>query len=147
MISTFLLHSTIYADMIYFKNINHKQLRINNLEGNFLFQDPDYKGEKVLLFFFGIECPYCLKELPDIITLSQYIHVIGVHGQFNISDAKLKKFAALKGVHFPILDAQTTQKLIQYLSSRHMWLGSVPYHIMIDKYGNLEPIELEEITN
>lgn len=148
LMSTLLLTLYSYAQDITFKTLTTQKIEIQNLEGNFLFKDEAYTRKNILLFFFGVRCPYCIQELPDIEKLSAIypdLKIIGIHGQFTITDTKLRKFVKEKGLTFPILDSKTSIQLVDYLKSRHMWIGSVPYHIMIDKHGNFEPVEFSEI--
>jgi thiol-disulfide isomerase/thioredoxin len=139
----------LYAEKFNFKTLSHSEINITNFEGNFVFEEQEYKNKTVLLLFFGTKCPYCIKEIPEII---QYNHdidnlkVIGIHAQHQITNKKLKKFIDENGIDFPVLKYNSGMKLVRYLKEKGMWLGGVPYHIAIDKHGNLEPIDFGEIA-
>ncbi len=141
---------SVSAKDITLHTLNKHTIHIQDFEGNLLFQEHSFKQKNILLFFFGVHCPYCIREFPALKELAKShpdLQIIGVHGQFEIADDALKRFVRKQGFTFSILDAKTTKHLIAYLSKRHLWLGSVPYHIMIDRYGNLEPVEFDEIVS
>ena len=46
---------------------------------------------------------------------------------------------------FDILTYQDGMKLVRYLQKRGMWIGGVPFHVVVDLDGNLESVEFENI--
>lgn len=123
-------------------------INITNYEGNLITENETYKQKNILLFFFGTLCPYCIKEIPDVNELdleNENLKVIGIHAQHEISDKALKAFVKKKGIVFEVLTFNDGMKIVDHLIERKMWIGGVPYHILIDRHGNLEPMELDAV--
>jgi len=129
------------------KTLDGKTVHITDYDGNFVFTDPGYANKPVLFFFFGTRCPYCAREIPQVISLVKQhkIKTIGIQAQFPVSDASLRRFVKRKGINFQVLNAKDGNKLVKYLIRRRMWVGGVPYYVWVDKYGNLEPTDLNGV--
>ena len=131
------------------KTLNNRAINITNYEGNFLFTDDEYKGKEVLFFFFGKYCPYCIKEIPHIINLankrSNKLKIIGIHAQNKIENPALKEFVKQQKMNFDILTYEEGMKLVRYLKKRQMWIGGVPFHVIVDIDGNLESLEFKSL--
>ena len=142
-----MLLSSINAKDFKLNTLSHKSINIKDFEGNLLFQEEKYKNKNLLFFFFGTRCPYCEKEIPQIINLvKKYkIKVIGIQAQGYISDQELKKFVLKKQINFDVLNAKDGYKIVRYLQSRRLWVGGVPFYIWCDKFGNLEPLDITEV--
>ncbi len=128
--------------------LNDKTIHIQNIEGNLLFKEKPYAQKKVLLFFFGTQCPYCEQEIPQIEKLAREkkIAVIAIQAQVPIDDDRLEEFANEEDMdHIEILRVKDGDSFINYLNKRGLWMGAVPYHILIDKYGNLEVTTLPSV--
>ncbi len=127
--------------------LTHKTINIRDFDGNLLFNEDRYKNKNLLFFFFGTRCPYCEKEIPQIINLvkEDKIKVIGVQAQEQISDQELKKFVLKKRINFDVLNTKDANKIVKYLQNRRLWVGGVPYYIWCDKFGNLEPLDITEV--
>ncbi|MCH9814221.1 MAG: TlpA family protein disulfide reductase [Epsilonproteobacteria bacterium] len=145
-----LLSLSLYAENFRLETLQQNTIPISNYDGNLMIEDKAYKEKNILLFFFGTQCPYCIKEIPDINELdfeNDNLKVIGIHAQHEISDNKLKAFVKKKGFVFEVLAFKDGMKIVEHLIARKMWIGGVPYHILIDKHGNLEPVELSEVLH
>ncbi len=149
-LSSLLLVTSLHAVQKFdLKTLANRSINITNYEGNFLFTDKDYKNKEILFFFFGTHCPYCIKEIPYIIKLSQKrensLKVIGIHAQNKIDNKRLQRFVKKEKMDFDILTYQDGMKLVRYLQKRDMWIGGVPFHVIVDVDGNLESVEFENI--
>ncbi len=129
------------------KTLEGKTIHINNYEGNFLFEDKNYEKQPLLFFFFGTRCPFCEKEIPQVVDMVRAgkLKVIGIQAQMPVTDHELAEFVKSRDIKFDVLKAKEGNRLVRYLMNRGMWAGGVPYYIWIDKYGNLEPIDLDTL--
>ncbi len=131
------------------KTLTNRAINITNYEGNFLFTDNDYKNKEVLFFFFGKYCPYCLKETPYIIQIANKsannLKIIGIHAQNRIDNQTLGEFVKKQNMNFDVLTYADGMKLVRYLKKRSMWIGGVPFHVLVDRDGNLESLEFETV--
>lgn len=146
-VTVILFATTLFCETYNLKTINANTIHIDNFDGNFIFTDAQYTKQPVLFFFFGTRCPFCDKEIPRVIKLVKEgkLKVIGIQAQFPVSDRVLKKFMQQKGFNFEVTAAKDGNKLVKYLIKHRMWIGGVPYYVLVDKYGNLEPTDLDAI--
>ena len=91
------------------------------------------KGKVILLNFWATWCPYCRKEIPDLIQLTKTykkaeFEVVGV--AFERDSVTVKEFAMKKGINYLVVtgDNQIAQ---QY------GISGIPATCIIDKNGNL----------
>ena len=143
----FTITATLFAGDFYLKTLHDRTIHITDFGGNFLFQDKQYEKQPLLFFFFGTKCPFCEKEIPEIVNLvnKRKLKVIGIQAQVPVSDHELAKFVKNRGMDFEVLKAKEGGRLVKYLMKRGMWVGGVPYYVWVDKYGNLEPGNLDAV--
>ena len=141
------ISSLLFGQDMTLQTLKNKSIHIVDFDGNLLFQDKGYRKKKVLFFFFGTRCPYCEKEIPQIVQMvsNSGLHVIGVQAQFPVSDRTLKKFIEKKRINFDVLSSKSGNRLVRYLQKRRLWVGGVPFYVLSDKFGNLEPLEITEV--
>ena len=146
-VTIILFASTLFGGTFNLKTLNNKTVHITDFEGNLVFTDPQYAKQPVLFFFFGTRCPFCAREIPQVIKLVKEgkLNAIGIQAQFPVDDEVLKKFVQQEGFNFDVIASKDGNKLVKYLMKRRMWVGGVPYYVLVDKYGNLEPTDLEAI--
>ncbi len=143
----FIMTTALFGGNFDLKTLEGNTIHIRNLDGNFIFTDKKYAKRPVLLFFFGTRCPYCERDIPRVAKLAadKKIAVVGIQAQFPVNDEILEEFAHQEDIDFAVLSSKDGDRLVRYLQKRKMWLGGVPYYILIDKYGNLEPTDLETV--
>ncbi len=146
-VTIILFASTLFGGTFNLKTLNNKTVHITDFEGNLVFSDPQYAKQPVLFFFFGTRCPFCAREIPQVIKLVKEgkLKAIGIQAQFPVDDQTLKKFVKQEGFNFDVIASKDGNKLVKYLMKRRMWVGGVPYYVLVDKYGNLEPTDLDAI--
>ncbi len=146
-VTVILFASTLFGGTFNLKTLNNKIVHITDFEGNLVFTDPQYAKQPVLFFFFGTRCPFCAREIPQVIKLVKEgkLNAIGIQAQFPVDDEVLKKFVQQEGFNFDVIASKDGNKLVKYLMKRRMWAGGVPYYVLVDKYGNLEPTDLDAI--
>jgi peroxiredoxin len=94
----------------------------------------DFKGQGILLNFWGTYCPPCEKEMPDLESQYQQTKDTGVHIlAVNVGEQKLtvQKFVEKYDLHFPILLDENSEVLEVYN------VGALPATFLIDKNGKL----------
>ncbi len=130
------------------RTLDGEKIHVQNLEGNLLFDRPAYRKGNLILFFFGTACPYCKKEIPQIKAYAEAgrVEVLAAEVQMPVSDRALQRFVEKEGLRFSVLDKASGEKLARYLLKRKVWIGGVPSYIWVDKYGNLESMDLEELS-
>lgn len=141
------LSLSLFAETMTFKTLKNEYIQIKNNAGVFNFVNLKYHNKDTLLFFFGNDCPHCINEMPQIkqLTNNKNIQIIGIHAQADIGDNALKSYVKQTGYNFDILSFSDDIKLINHLKERNMWSGEVPFHVLVDKKGNLKVVELNEL--
>ena len=117
------------------------QLRMPDGETMFL---SDLEGKVVLLNFWAVSCPYCVKEMPylqqayDSLS-SQGVVILGINtGE---SEKTVAKFVSSKSLSFPIiLDTE-------YYASVLYGAQYLPTTYLIDKAGNISTVKIGAFTN
>lgn len=92
----------------------------------------DYKGKKVLLFFWATWCPYCNDTMPELEELDDDIVVIGANSHVDeISKNDVKKFLKKKKLDYK--NVFVSEKMIE-----DFYLQSFPTSIFINSEGVIE---------
>jgi peroxiredoxin len=108
-----------------------------------LYRAEDYKGQVMMVNFWGSFCPPCINEMPAI--QSQYerwkdqgLIVLGV----NLDEATItiKSFVKQTGVTFPIL---LDPKL---RITKQFGVKQYPTTFFVDRNGNIEEVKIGEMT-
>ncbi len=93
----------------------------------------DYRGKKaVLLVFWYLGCPHCVKEIPTLKKLHKEYASKGLKIlALNVYDSreKLKKYAKKNGIEYTILDDSSQEILREY------GVMGVPTNILVDLKG------------
>ena len=130
------------AQTILFPTVNNGTIKMS-MEDNILYiKDPRYFGEKVYLFLFGRDCPYCRQEIGTVKQIAKTHKVIGVHAHKMIGDGALTRYVKRIGYNFPVLSFKKDIKLIRFLQHNQIWDGTTPAIIEVDEYGNVKEVEL-----
>ncbi|WP_292657024.1 TlpA disulfide reductase family protein [Nitratifractor sp.] len=117
--------------------INGKKLHFQGTTNG--LQIDRYKGKIVFLEFWGTHCPPCLMSVPHYIELTKKygdkLAVVAVEVQDTPAPV-LKKFAKSHGVNYDVIDYRTGMPLVNYISQRTKWSGSIPFLTIFDQQGN-----------
>ncbi len=131
-----------HAKTVVFPTVNDGTI-VMTMDDNILYiKDPRYFGQKVYLFLFGRDCPYCRQEIGTVKQIAKTHKIIGVHAHKMIGDRALTRYVRSIGYSFPILSFKKDIKLIRFLLHHQIWDGSTPAIIEVDEYGNLREVEL-----
>ena len=92
-----------------------------------------YRGQIVLLNFWGTWCPPCVREIPELVRLQPLLEemgatVIGPAVDSGSSEA-IREFTAEFGVNYPIFKSNTNQAVGQFAAAGY------PYTLLIDREG------------
>jgi len=97
-----------------------------------------YKGKILFLEFWGTHCPPCLMSVPHYIDLTKKygkkLAVLAVEVQ-DTPASVLKKFIKTHGVNYDVIDYRTGLPLVNYITQRTGWKGSIPFLVIFDDRG------------
>jgi thiol-disulfide isomerase/thioredoxin len=93
----------------------------------------DYRGQVVLLNFWGTWCPPCIYEIPELVQLQPELEemggtVIGPAVDSGSSEA-IEEFATELGINYPIYKSNTNQAVGTFAAAGY------PYTLLIDRGG------------
>jgi len=102
------------------------------------------EGKIVFLEFFGHKCPPCIKSIPHLINLQKKhqdkLAIISIEVQ-GYDRARLTKFAKEKGMNYITVSQDDAGILVQYISQRAQWQGSIPFLVALDKKGVVQFVQ------
>ena len=102
------------------------------------------EGKIVFLEFFGHKCPPCLKSIPHLIKLQKKhkdkLAIVAIEVQ-GYNNNELKSFAKKKGMNYIVVADEKTQGIVDYISQRAEWQGSIPFLVALDKKGNVQFVQ------
>jgi len=107
-----------------------------NIEGS--------KGKIVFLEFFGHKCPPCLATIPHLIDLQKKykdkLTIIAVEVQ-GLNNSRLKSFAKEKGMNYTVVADEKANGIVNYITQRAQWQGSIPFLVAMDKKGDVQFVQ------
>jgi len=102
------------------------------------------EGKIVFLEFFGHRCPPCLASIPHLIKLqNKYkdkLAIVSVEVQ-GLNNSQLKIFAKEKGMNYTVVSDEKANGVVEYISQRAQWQGSIPFMVAMDKKGNVQFVQ------
>jgi len=102
------------------------------------------KGKIVFLEFFGHKCPPCLATIPHLIDLQKKykdkLSIIAVEVQ-GLSNSRLKSFAKEKGMNYTVVADEKANGIVNYITQRAQWQGSIPFLVAMDKKGDVQFVQ------
>ncbi len=102
------------------------------------------EGKIVFLEFFGHKCPPCLKSIPHLINLQKKhkdkLAIISIEVQ-GYDRTRLTKFAKEKGMNYITVAQDDAGNLVQYISQRAQWQGSIPFLVALDSTGTVQFVQ------
>jgi thiol-disulfide isomerase/thioredoxin len=102
------------------------------------------EGKIVFLEFFGHKCPPCLASIPHMIKLqNKYkdkLAIVSVEVQ-GYNNSQLKSFAKEKGMNYIVVSNEKANGIVDYISARAQWQGSIPFLVAMDKKGNVQFVQ------
>ncbi len=102
------------------------------------------EGKIVFLEFFGHRCPPCLASIPHLIKLqNKYknkLAIVSVEVQ-GYNNSQLKSFAKEKGMNYIVVSDEKANGVVEYISQRAQWQGSIPFMVAMDRKGNVQFVQ------
>ncbi len=102
------------------------------------------EGKIVFLEFFGHKCPPCLKSIPHLNKLQtkhkDKLAIVAIEVQ-GYSNSQLKSFAKEKGMNYIVIADEKAKGIVDYISQRAQWQGSIPFLVAMDKKGNVQFVQ------
>ncbi len=132
-----------YREQLLAKNGPAPDFQLQMPDGETIFLS-DLKGKVVLLNFWAVKCPYCVREMPylqqayDLLS-SQGVVVLGINtGE---SEKTVAKFVSSKNLSFPIILDSDYYATILYR------VLDLPTTYLIDKAGNISTVKIGAFTS
>jgi len=111
-------------------------IHVETTEKETIFKE--HNQSVTFMLFFGHNCKPCLKEIPELIALSDKKHsdlkllAVDIHG-YNQED--LKKFKEEKKINYPLLTREGNRRFTAYIKAKTKWRGSLPFMVVFNKKG------------
>jgi len=123
-------------------DINGKTYQVTGTEQGLKIKG--LEGKIVFLEFFGHKCPPCLASIPHMIKLqNKYkdkLAIVSVEVQ-GYNNTQLKSFAKEKGMNYIVISDEKANGIVNYISQRAQWQGSIPFLVAMDKKGNVQFVQ------
>ena len=102
------------------------------------------EGKIIFLEFFGHKCPPCLKSIPHLSKLQtkhkDKLAIVSIEVQ-GYDRTRLTKFAKEKGMNYITVSQDDAGDLVQYISERAEWRGSIPFLVALDPEGVVQFVQ------
>ena len=102
------------------------------------------KGKVIFLEFFGHKCPPCLASIPHLIKLQDKhkdkLAIVAIEVQ-GYTDAQVKDFAKEKGMNYITVAEEKASDVVNYISQRAQWKGSIPFMVALDTKGDVQFVQ------
>lgn len=102
------------------------------------------EGKVIFLEFFGHKCPPCLASIPHLIKLQKKhqdkLAIVAIEVQ-GYSDSQLKTFVEEKGMNYISVAEEKAPELVNYISQRAQWRGSIPFMVALDTKGDVQFVQ------
>ncbi|ADV45652.1 TlpA family protein disulfide reductase [Nitratifractor salsuginis] len=116
--------------------VTGKRLHIKGTENGLDIRE--YRGKILFLEFWGTHCPPCLMSIPHYIDLSKKykgkLAVLAIEVQDTPADL-LKSFVTKHKINYDVVDYRTGMPLVNYISRRAQWRGSIPFLLIFNSKG------------
>jgi thiol-disulfide isomerase/thioredoxin len=118
---------------------NDKEIKIEGMEGKVVF-----------LEFFGLNCPACKKEMPNLIKIQDKykdkLKVVAVEVQNN-DVAPINDYKAQHGINYTTVSNFDAGYLVRFVADKSGWDGRIPFMLAIDAKGEVRSIEMGLISD
>ena len=102
------------------------------------------EGKVVFLEFFGHKCPPCLASIPHLIKLQNKhkdkLAIVSIEVQ-GYTDAQVKAFVKEKSMNYITVAEEKASALVNYISQRAQWRGSIPFMVALDTKGDVQFVQ------
>ncbi len=102
------------------------------------------EGKIVFLEFFGHKCPPCLASIPHLVSLqNKYkdkLAIVAIEVQ-GLNTAEVTTFVKEKGINYIAVSEEKAGDLVDYISQRAQWNGSIPFLVALDTKGDVQFVQ------
>lgn len=102
------------------------------------------EGKIVFLEFFGHKCPPCLASIPHLINLqNKYkdtLAIVAIEVQ-GYNNEEVTAFVKEKGINYIAVAEEKAGELVDYISQRAQWNGSIPFLVALDTKGDVQFVQ------
>ena len=102
------------------------------------------EGKIVFLEFFGHKCPPCLASIPHLVNLqNKYkdkLAIVAIEVQ-GLDNAEVTAFVKEKGINYIAVSEEKAGELVDYISQRAQWRGSIPFLVALDTKGDVQFVQ------
>ena len=99
-----------------------------------------FEGKPVLVNFFGKECRYCKREIPELVSIKKRygnkIGIIGLHVQERMTPQERSRMR----FDYPVYEYDDNQAIVRYIGTRARFNGSIPFNIIFNADGDVAEI-------
>jgi thiol-disulfide isomerase/thioredoxin len=136
------LKTTQTTSTFTFKDLNAETFTIKTETNK--FQIDKMQNKIVLLKTFGWDCPYCLKEIPQLIKLQEefdgLLDIIAIESQKSSMEENKKQAKALN-INYHIVSGNGHDDFYKYLKKNYNWEGIIPLTIILNQKGKVLAFE------
>ncbi len=106
----------------------------------------EFKGKAILLTLFGHRCPPCIKEIPELIELTNKhkddLEIIAIEAQLYPKES-VKEFVAKHKMNYNVIAGYDHNDFITYIANRAGYSKGIPLPLLIaiNKNGEVESVQ------
>lgn len=102
------------------------------------------EGKVIFLEFFGHSCPPCLASIPHLIKLQEKhkdkLAIVSIEVQ-GYTNQQVASFAKEKEMNYIVVSEEKAKELVNYISQRAQWTGSIPFLVALDTKGDVQFVQ------
>lgn len=125
-----------------FLDVNGKEYTVQGTQNGLTIKELENKV--IFLEFFGHRCPPCLKSIPHLIKLQEKykdkLAIVSIELQ-GYSTEETKKFVEEKGMNYIVASEDDSADVVEYISQRAGWRGSIPFLVAVDNKGEVRFVQ------
>ncbi len=124
--------------------VNDNNITISETKEGLNFHE--FKGKAVLLTLFGHRCPPCLKEIPELIELTDEhkddLEIIAIESQL-YPKKSVKEFVAQHKMNYNVVAGYDHNDFVAYIANRAGYTSGIPLPLLIaiNKDGEVESVQ------
>lgn len=124
--------------------VNDNNITISETKEGLNFHE--FKGKAVLLTLFGHRCPPCLKEIPELIELTDEhkddLEIVAIESQLYPKES-VKEFVAQHKMNYNVVAGYDHNDFVAYIANRAGYSNGIPLPLLIaiNKDGEVESVQ------